>query len=65
MINYHRFPEQLISDLALDLAYAIGNKFGEQFEIWHKDNKESSANAKVEFSHISETSDLFSRFDTL
>ena len=55
MINYHRFPEQLISDLALDLAYAIGDKFGEQFEIWQKGNKESSTNAKVEFFHISET----------
>ena len=55
MINYHRFPEQLISDLALDLAYAIGDKFGEQFEIWEKGNKESNANAKVEFFHISDT----------
>ena len=65
MINYHRFPEQLISDLALDLAYAIGDKFGEQFEIWQKDNKESSANAKVDFFHISDTHLWFSRFDTL
>ena len=65
MINYHRFPEQLISDLALDLAYAIGDKFGEQFEIWQKDNQASSANAKVELFHISETHKWFSRFDTL
>ena len=55
MINYHCFPEQPISDLALDLAYAIDDTFGEQFEIWQKDNKESSANAKVDFFHISET----------
>ena len=49
MIDYYHFAEQLISDLALDLAYTLGNEFGEQFERWLKANQTSSPNTKVEF----------------
>ena len=49
MINYHHFAERLFSDLALDLAYAIGDTFGEQFESWQKANQTSSTDAKVKF----------------
>ena len=59
MINYHRLTEQLISDLALDLAYAIGDKFGEQFQIWQKGNQATSTNAKVEVCHIFELTNCF------
>ena len=56
MINYHNFTERLISDLALDLAYAIGDMFGEEFETWQMDHQTSSTNAKVEFFQIFELS---------
>ena len=49
MIEYHHFAEQLISDLALDLAYTLGNEFGEQFERWLRVNQTSSPNTKVAF----------------
>ena len=49
MIDYHYFAEQLISDLALDLAYTLANTFGEHFESWLRANQTSSANTKVEF----------------
>ena len=65
MIDYHRFAERPFSDLALDLAYAIDDTFGEQFESWQKVNQASSANAKVDFIHISDTHQWFSRLDTL
>ena len=55
-INYHHFAEQHISGLAVDLAYAIGNTFGEQFESWHKDHQTSSTNTKVVFFQIFELS---------
>ena len=42
------FFEWLTSDLALDLAYAIGDTFGEQFESWQNAHQTSSTNAKVE-----------------
>ena len=48
MINYHHFS-WVISDLAVDLAYAIGDTVGEQFESWQKANKTSSTTTKVEF----------------
>ena len=56
MINYHHFGEWLIPGLAVDLAYAIGNTFGEEFENWQKGNQTSSTNAKVEFFKIFEFS---------
>ena len=40
--------------MAIDLAYALGNKFGEQFDSWQKKNQTSSANAKVKFFQIFE-----------
>ena len=49
MIDYHHFAEQLISDLALDLAYTLGNEFGEQFQRWLRANQTLSPNTKVEF----------------
>ena len=56
MMNYHNFGEWLISGLAVDLAYAIGNTFGEQFESWQRENQTLSTNAKVEFFQIFELS---------
>ena len=46
--NFDKLP---ISDLTLELAYAlgVGNTFGEQFESWQKANQTSSTDAKVEF----------------
>ena len=49
MINCHHFGEWLIPGLAVDLAYAIGDTFGEEFENWQKGNQTASTNAKVEF----------------
>ena len=66
MINSHHFAERLTSDLALDLAYAIGDTFGEEFESWQKAHHTSSTNAKVEFFQIFELSvKEFFRFATL
>ena len=56
MIDYHYFAEQLIPDLALDLAYTLGNTFGEKFQSWLRDNQTSSPNAKVSFFQIFELS---------
>ena len=39
--------------MAVDLAYALSNTFGEQFESWQKVNQTSSPSSKV---------DLFSQF---
>ena len=38
--------------MAIDLAYTLGNTFGEQFDSWQKKNQASSANAKVDFFQI-------------
>ena len=54
IIDKHNFSEWLISDLALDLAYTLGNTFGEQFESWLRANQASSASTKVEFFQIFE-----------
>ena len=44
---YH-FSKWIISDLAVDLAYALSKRFGEQFESWQKANQTSNPSTKVD-----------------
>ena len=58
MLGVQDYESLCPSGLALDLAYILGTRFGEEFERWEDANQSATPSAKVDFHQIIDKSQL-------